>query len=69
MGLLLRVRLSEAKANLLKGGTYMYAVTLVSYVDMLADKLRKGKISEEKFFRLANKLVAWEQAASERGIR
>mgnify|MGYP006193153679 CR=1 FL=1 len=47
----------------------MYGDKLVAYVDMLAEKLRKGKITEERFFMLANKLVEWERKANERGVK
>jgi hypothetical protein len=45
-----------------------YGEKLTEYVEVLADKLRSGKITEERFFQLAEKLTAWEIVAIRKGL-
>lgn len=45
-----------------------YGDTLEDYVNILAGRLRRGEITQEKFFALTTKLVEWENVAKQRGL-
>lgn len=45
-----------------------YGDKLAGYVALLADKLRSGKITEERFLALTNTLVNWEIEAIRKGL-